>query len=169
MDDAVFSAHGESLPEIVHLLLGMRHLTLAVAESCTGGLLSQRLTAVPNSSTTFLGGAVVYTTELKTQFAGVPKDLLDTAGSVSEEVARALAEGIRARTGANFGLSITGLAGPGGGPPGPDESKPIGLVYIALASDTGADCKQFQIPGDRDRVRLWATQHALEMIRRKLL
>ncbi len=169
MGDDIFSAHGESLPEIVHLMLGMRHLSLAVAESCTGGLLSQRLTAVPNSSSTFLGGAVVYTTELKTEFAGVPKELIDSAGSVSQEVACALAVGIRERTGASFGISITGLAGPGGGPPGPDEKKPVGLVYIGLATESGTDCREFNIPGDRDRVRLWASQHALEMIRRKLL
>jgi len=169
MKDDLFSAHGESLPEIVQLLLGKQQLTLAAAESCTGGLLSQRLTAVPSSSSTFLGGAVVYTTELKTEFAGVPKQLIDRAGAVSEEVARALAEGIRARTGASFGLSVTGLAGPGGGAPGPDEKKPIGLVYIGLASNSGTVCKQINITGDREHVRLWATQHALEMLRRKLL
>ena len=169
MGDDIFSARGESLPEIVHLMLGMRHLSLAAAESCTGGLLSHRLTAIPNSSGTFLGGAIVYTTELKTEFADVPKELIASAGSVSPEVARSLAEGIRKRTEASFGISITGLAGPGGGPPGPDEKKPIGLVYIGLANGTGTDIKQINIPGDRDRVRLWATQHALEMVRRKLL
>ncbi len=169
MGDDIFSAHGESLPEIIHLMLGMRHLSLAAAESCTGGLLSHRLTAIPNSSSTFLGGAVVYTTELKTEFAEVPKELIDSAGSVSREVAQALAEGIRRRTGASFGLSVTGLAGPGGGPPGPDEKKRIGLVYIGLADSSGTAIKELNIPGDRDRVRLWATQHALEMVRRKLL
>ncbi len=169
MGDAVFSAQGETLPEIVHRLLGMRQLTLTVAESCTGGLLSQRLTAIPNSSGAFLGGVVVYTTELKTEFAGVPKQLIDSAGSVSEEVARSLAEGIRNRTGSSFGLSITGLAGPGGGAPGPDEKKSIGLVYIALAHSAGTDCRELHITGDRDHVRLWASQHALEILRRKLL
>ncbi len=169
MGDAVFSAQGETLPEIVLRLLGMRQLTLTVAESCTGGLLSQRLTAIPNSSGAFLGGVVVYTTELKTEFAGVPKQLIDSAGSVSEEVARSLAEGIRNRTGSSFGLSITGLAGPGGGAPGPDEKKPIGLVYIALAHSAGTDCRELHITGDRDHVRLWAYQHALEILRRKLL
>ncbi len=169
MGDDIFSAHGESLPEIIHLLLGMRGLTLAAAESCTGGLLAQRLTAIPNSSGTFLGGAVVYTSELKSEFAGVSRQLIDSAGAVSEEVARALAEGIRRRARSSFGISLTGLAGPGGGPPGPDETKPIGLVFIGLASNTGTECKQVNIPGDRDRVRLWATQHALEMLRRTLL
>ena len=169
MGDSIFSSGGESLPEIIHALLRARELDPAVAESCTGGLLSQRLTAVPNSSGTFLGGAVVYTTELKTEFAGVPKQLIDTVGSVSPEVAKALAEGIRTRCDASFGISITGLAGPGGGPPGPDERKPIGLVYIGLADKDGTDCLEVNIPGDRERVRLWATQHALEMLRRKLL
>ncbi len=169
LGDDIFSSHGESLPEIVQTLLSAHQLTLAAAESCTGGLLSQRLTAVPNSSGTFLGGAVVYTTELKTELAGVPKQLIDTAGAVSEEVARSLAEGIRERTGASFGISITGLAGPGGGAPGPDEKKPVGLVYIALASSSVTECKELNLPGDRERVRLWATQHALEMLRRKLL
>ena len=169
MGDNIFSAHGESLPEIVHLLLSTRHLTLTAAESCTGGLLAQRLTAVPNSSETFIGGVVVYTPELKTEFVGVPKHLIESAGSVSQEVACSLAEGIRTRTGSTFGIGITGLAGPGGGPPGPDEKKPIGLVYIGLADRNGTEAREFNIPGDRDRVRLWATQHALEMLRRKLL
>ncbi len=169
MGDAIFSSHGESLPEIVLHVLGMRQLTLAVAESCTGGLLAQRLTAVPNSSSTFLGGAVVYTTELKTEFADVPKDLIDSAGAVSEEVARALAEGIRARTGSSLGLSITGLAGPGGGPPGPDAEQACRPRLHRTRRHQRTDCRQCNLPGDRERVRLWATQHALELIRRKLL
>ena len=169
MGNDIFSARGESLPEIIHSLLGTRQLSLSAAESCTGGLLAQRLTAIPNSSSTFIGGAVVYTPELKTEFTGVPRELIDTAGAVSREVACALAEGIRGRTGSSFGISITGLAGPGGGPPGPDEKKPIGLVYIGLADAHGTEAKEISIPGDRDRVRLWATQHALEMLRRKLL
>jgi nicotinamide-nucleotide amidase len=169
MSDAIFSSNGQGLDEIVHLLLGMRQLTLSAAESCTGGLLSERLTSVPNSSRTFLGGVVVYTTELKTLFAGVPKDTIDTEGSVSEAVARALAGGIRARTGSSLGLGITGLAGPGGGAPGPDENKPIGLVYIALANEHNTQVKTLNLTGDRDRIRFWATQHALEMLRRHLL
>lgn len=169
MDDSIFSSRGESLEEVVLLMLGMRHLTLAVGESCTGGLLAQRLTAVPNSSSTFIGGAVVYTTELKTIFAGVSKDTIDTKGAVSEEVARELAEGIRARTGASLGISITGLAGPGGGPPGPDSEKPIGRVYIGLADGQQTQVRELNLSGDRMRIRFWATQHALEIIRRHLL
>lgn len=169
MGEAVFSSHGESLEETVLLLLGVRHMTLAAAESCTGGLLSQRLTAVPGSSRYFLGGAVVYADRLKMLFADVPEEMVRTAGPVSEPVARALADGIRARTGASVGVGITGIAGPSGGT-GPDEGKPIGLVYVAL-SFAGADTKvlEVQIAGDRERIRFWASQHALEAIRQGLL
>ena len=123
-------------------MLGLRHLSLASAESCTGGLLAERLTAVPGSSRYFLGGAVVYSDQLKTLFAGVPEEMIATHGPVSEPVARALAEGIRARTGASIGVGITGIAGPGPGAPGPDETKPIGLVYIAV-------CRQPPAPRSR--------------------
>jgi len=168
MDEAVFSSHGESLEEVVLLMLGLRSLTLAAAESCTGGLLAQRLTAIPGSSRYFLGGAVVYSDALKTAFADVPPDIIATSGPVSAPVARALADGIRARTGASIAISITGIAGPGPGT-GPDAAKPIGLVYIALADDLGTQVKELHIMGDRDRIRWWATQHALELIRKSLL
>jgi len=168
MDDAIFSSHGESLEDIVLLNLGIRDLTLAAAESCTGGLLSERLTAIPGSSRYFLGGAIVYSDALKTSFAGVPADLVATWGPVSEPVARALAEGIRTRTGASLGISITGIAGPTPGT-GPDAQKPIGLVYLGLASATSTEVKELHIAGDRERIRFWATQHALELIRRSLL
>ena len=169
MDDAIFSSHGESLEEVVLLNLGLRNLTLATAESCTGGLLAQRLTAIPGSSRYFLGGAVVYSDALKTTFAEVPAELVATKGPVSAEVARALAEGIRARTGASLGISITGIAGPGPGAPGPDANKPIGLVYIALANANHTQVKELHLPGDRERIRWWASQHALELIRQHLL
>jgi nicotinamide-nucleotide amidase len=169
MEETIFSSHGESLEEVVLLNLGMRDLTLATAESCTGGLVAQRLTAVPGSSRYFLGGAVVYSDALKTTFAGVPAELVSTYGPVSPEVARSLAEGIRTRTGASLGISITGIAGPGPGAPGPDADKPIGLVYIALADGQDTQVKELQLPGDRERIRWWASQHALELIRRRLL
>ena len=169
MDDAIFSAQGESLEEVVLLMLGMRHLTLAAAESCTGGLLAQRLTAIPGSSRYFLGGAVVYSDHLKTVFAGVPPELIASDGPVSDAVARALAEGIRARTGASLGIAITGIAGPGPGAPGPDAEKPIGLVYIALADVADTQVRELHLTGDRERIRFWASQHALEMIRRAML
>jgi len=169
MDDAIFSSNGESLEEVVLLHLGMRHLSLAAAESCTGGLLAQRLTAIPGSSRYFLGGAVVYSDTLKTTFAGTPSDLIATHGPVSPEVARSLAEGIRVRTEASLGIAITGIAGPGPGEPGPDADKPIGLVYVALADAEGTQVKEFNLTGDRERIRWWATQQALELIRRHLL
>ena len=168
MDEDIFSSHGESLEEVVLLMLGIRHLTLAAAESCTGGLLAQRLTAIPNSSRYFLGGAVVYSDALKTAFADVPAELITTHGPVAAEVARALAEGIRTRTDSSLGISITGIAGPTPGT-GPDAEKPIGLVYIALADGHDTQVKQLNLFGDRERIRLWASQHALELIRRALL
>ena len=168
MDDTIFSSHGESLEEIVLLNLGMRNLTLSTAESATGGLLAQRITAIPNSSRTFVGGAVVYSPELKTLFADVPAELIATHGTVSPEVAVALAEGIRTRTNSSLGISITGIAGPTPGT-GPDADKPIGLVYIALATATNTELKELNLMGDRERIRFWATQHALELIRRSLL
>lgn len=169
MGEAIFSSHGESLEEVVLLMLGMRHKTLVAAESCTGGLLSQRLTAVPGSSRYFLGGAVVYADRLKTEFADVPEELVDTEGPVSTPVAKAMAEGIRQRTGASVGVGITGIAGPGPGT-GPDAEKPIGLVYIALAFEGEQPrVTELNLTGDRDRIRLWACQHALELLRRALL
>jgi nicotinamide-nucleotide amidase len=172
MGEDIFSSHGESLEEVVLLMLGLRHMTLAAAESCTGGLLAQRLTAVPGSSRYFLGGAVVYADRLKTVFADVPEELVRSEGPVSELVARALAEGIRRRTGASVGIGITGIAGPGPGAPGPDAAKPIGLVYIAISYaglTGGTSVTELNITGDRERVRFWASQHALELLRRSLL
>jgi nicotinamide-nucleotide amidase len=172
MGEAVFSSHGESLEEVVLLMLGLRHLTLAAAESCTGGLLAQRLTAVPGSSRYFLGGAVVYADRLKTTFAEVPEEMVRDEGPVSEAVARAMAEGIRRRSGASVGVGITGIAGPGPGAPGPDAEKPIGLVYIAISYaglSGGTSVTELQITGDRERIRWWASQHALELLRRSLL
>ena len=169
MDDAIFSSHGESLEEVVLLMLGLRHLTLATAESCTGGLLAQRLTAIAGSSRYFLGGAVVYADALKTIFADVPPETIATKGPVSAETAIALAEGIRIRTGASLGISITGIAGPGPGAAGPDADKPVGLVYIALSNEQTTEVTELNLMGDRERIRLWASQHALELARRHLL
>jgi nicotinamide-nucleotide amidase len=169
MDEDIFSSHGESLEEVVLLMLGMRHMTLAAAESCTGGLLGGRLTAIPGSSRYFLGGAIVYADALKTTFAEVPVEMVEQDGPVSAAVARALAEGIRRRTGASIAVSITGIAGPGPGT-GADAGKPIGLVYVGLADADGTQVKEIMVPGgDRERIRWWATEHALEMVRRHLL
>jgi len=168
MGEDIFSSHGESLEEVVLLMLGLQNQTLSLAESCTGGLLAERLTAIPNASRTFTAGIIPYTNAAKTQLAHVPADLLTQYGAVSEPAARALAEGIRQRTGASLSLSITGIAGPAIPTDPADANKPIGLVYIGLADEHDTQVKQLQIPGDRDRVRLWATQHALELLRRRL-
>jgi nicotinamide-nucleotide amidase len=142
----------------------MRQKTVAVAESCTGGLLAERLTRVSGSSSYFLGGAVCYTNEMKTRWAGVPADLIKSHGAVSQLVAQALAEGVRARAGASIGVGITGIAGPTGG----SNDKPVGLVFVALADERGTQVREFRFPGSRDRVRHWATQMALEMVRRRI-
>jgi nicotinamide-nucleotide amidase len=164
LGDAIFSRKGETIEQIVSYLLQMRGMTLAVAESCTGGLLSERITSLAGSSRYFLGGAIVYSNELKTQFANVPKALIDQHGAVSREVAASMAEGIRKRCLASYGIGITGVAGPGGG----TEQKPVGLVYIALAGEEGTQVIERNFPGDRKRIRQFATQQALEMIRRAL-
>lgn len=164
-DDAVFSSKGESLEQIVGYYLGMRGATVAVAESCTGGLLAERITSVPGSSRYFLGGAVVYDNSLKTALADVPSHLIEKHGAVSAEVATALAEGIRKRCKATLGVGITGVAGPGGG----TELKPVGLVYVALSDAQKTEVVERKYPGDRDRIRHWATQQALDMVRHRLM
>lgn len=165
MIDFVFSAQGESLEQVVLRMLDMKSLTLATAESCTGGLIAQRLTSVPGSSRSFLGGAVVYADGMKTAFAGVPKELIQQHGAVSEQVASALAEGIRRRTGADISIGVTGIAGPGGATP----SKPIGRVYLALSDAAGTETRELNLMGDRERVRWFASQHALVMLRHRLV
>jgi len=165
LGDAIFSRKGETIEQIVSYLLQMRGMTLAAAESCTGGLLSERITSLSGSSRYFLGGAVVYSNELKTQFANVSKAMIDKHGAVSREVAAAMAEGIRKRCLSSYGVGITGVAGPTGG----TEQKPVGLVYVALAGDEGTQVVERNFPGDRKRIRTFATLQALEMIRRALL
>jgi nicotinamide-nucleotide amidase len=164
LGDHVYSTKGESLEEVVGMYLVMRQKTVAVAESCTGGLLAERLTRVPGSSNYFLGGVVCYKDELKTKLAGVPAAWIEAHGAVSQPVAQALAEGVRARTGASIGIGITGIAGPSGGSP----EKPVGLVFIALADERGTQVREFRFPGSRERIRQWASQMALEMIRRRI-
>jgi nicotinamide-nucleotide amidase len=165
LDDAVYSRDGQALEQIVGYWLQMRNATLAVAESCTGGLLAERITSIAGSSRYFVGGAVVYSNNLKTEFAGVPADMIERHGAVSREVAAALAEGIRYRCESTLGVGITGVAGPGGGSP----EKPVGLVFHAVASDTGTEVIQRSFPGDRKRIRRFASTMALDMVRRKLM
>jgi len=165
LDDAVFSRNGESLEQIVGYWLQMRNATVAVAESCTGGMLSERITSISGSSRYFLGGAVVYSNALKTELAGVPTEMIDRHGAVSREVAAALAEGIRYRCESTLGVGITGVAGPNGGTP----EKPVGLVFHAVASSTGTEVVQRNFPGDRKRIRRFASTMALDMLRKKLM
>jgi nicotinamide-nucleotide amidase len=165
LGDLVFSDNGDSLEQIVGYYLQMRGATVAVAESCTGGLLAERITSVSGSSRYFLGGAVVYSNELKTAFAEVPSELIAKHGAVSREVAQALAEGIRKQCGSTFGVGITGVAGPTGG----TAEKPVGLAFHALANETSVEVVERNFPGDRKRIRQFATQQALDMLRKKLM
>lgn len=164
LGDHVFSTRGESLEEVVGMYLVMKQQTVAVAESCTGGLLSERLTSIPGSSGFFLGGAVCYNNSLKTKLAGVPAALIEAHGAVSKPVAQALSEGMRKRAEATMGIGITGVAGPGGGTP----EKPVGLVFVGLADARGTVVREFRFPGNRQRIRFLASQMALEMIRRRV-
>ena len=164
LEDWLYSSDGEPLEQIVLYYLGLRQATLAVAESCTGGLIAQRITGIPGSSRSFLGGAIVYSDPLKTAFANVPPDLIAQHGAVSSETAEAMAKGIRQRTGASLGLAVTGIAGPTGG----TEGKPVGLVYIALSDAEKTEVVEKNFRGDRDRVRQWAAQQALDLVRRRL-
>jgi nicotinamide-nucleotide amidase len=165
LDDAVYSRNGESLEQIVSYWLQMRKATVAVAESCTGGLLAERITSISGSSRYFLGGAVVYSNQLKTEFAGVPEEMIHRHGAVSREVAAALAEGIRYRCESTLGVGITGVAGPTGG----TADKPVGLVFHAVAGDSGTEVVQRTFPGDRKRIRRFASTMALDMLRKKLM
>ena len=142
LEDWLYSSQGDSLEQIVLYYLGLRQATLAVAESCTGGLIAQRITSVPGASRAFVGGVVVYTDALKTSMAGVSEELIAKHGAVSAEVAKALADGIRARTGAVVGLGVTGIAGPTGA----TESKPVGLVHIAVSDAQGVGCHGAHLP-----------------------
>ncbi|MGC1461266.1 MAG: competence/damage-inducible protein A [Terracidiphilus sp.] len=168
LEDWLYSTGGQSadsLEQIVLYYLGLREATLAVAESCTGGLIAARITSVPGSSRSFLGGAIVYADPLKNAFAGVSNELIRQKGAVSAEVAEAMAYGIRLRTGATLGLGITGIAGPTGA----TETKPVGLVYIALSDQHRTEVMDRTFRGDRQRVREWATQQALDLIRKRLM
>ena len=163
-EDAVFATHGESMEQIVGYYLQMRGATLAAAESCTGGMLAERITSVPGSSRYFLGGAVVYDNSLKTLFADVPPLLITEHGAVSSQGCSHLAEGIRKQCKATLGVGITGIAGPDGG----TALKPVGLVYVALSGEDKTEVAERKFFGGRERIRNWATQQALDMVRRRL-
>jgi len=165
LGEHLYSTNGEALEEVVARVLNENRATVAVAESCTGGMLAERLTNVPGSSSYFLGGVICYSNELKTSLVGVPQSLIEAKGAVSSEVALALADGIRKRTGATLGVGVTGVAGPGGGTP----EKPVGLVHIGLADEHGPRERAYRFPGDRERIRQFASQAALDAVRRYYL
>jgi len=165
LGNSIFAFAGEKMEEVVGLKLAVGGYTLSVAESCTGGLLAQRLTEVPGSSKYFIEGVVTYANEAKTRVLGVEPILLLEHGAVSAPVAEAMAEGIRTRAETDFGLSITGVAGPSGG----TEEKPVGTVFIALASEVGTEHRKLKLPGDRQLIRWRASQAALDLLRRRLI
>src|SRR5580704_1501706 len=162
LGENVFTHQAQTLEFVVADALTLNRATISTAESCTGGLLAERLTRVPGSSNYFLGGVVSYSNALKSAWVDVPATMIESHGAVSAEVAQALADGIRRRTGSTLGIGITGVAGPGGGTP----EKPVGLVHIALADGKAPVERGMNFPGDRERVRWQATQTALDMVRR---
>ena len=161
----IFSEDGRELPDVVAGLLRERALTLALAESCTGGLLSARLTEVPGASAFLERSLVTYSNRSKIEELGVDPGLVERVGAVSEEVAAAMAAGVRRVAGTDIGVGITGIAGPDGGTP----EKPVGLVFVSLDGAAGTRVRRAVFPGGRERVRYQATQVALEMLRRGLL
>ena len=161
----VYSTTGESLEEVVGHRLRLKQFTVATAESCTGGLLAERITQVPGASDYFLGTIVSYSNDAKMRLLEVPERLLDTFGAVSGEVAEAMARAVKDKFGATIGISITGTAGPGGG----TDSVPVGTVYIGLADDVLTSNRRLVLPGDRHLVRWRCSTAALEMVRRRYL
>lgn len=165
LNDVVYSDNGEDLPHLCARLLTEQGKTLALAESCTGGMLTSALVDVPGSSAFLLEGIVSYANGAKQRRLGVRQETLDTVGAVSEACAIEMAEGARKAAGADFALSTTGIAGPDGG----TAEKPVGTVFIALAGPTGATVKQLALHGDRQRIRSVTVLHALDLLRRNLV
>jgi nicotinamide-nucleotide amidase len=161
----IYAEGDATLEEVVGHLLMDRHQSLALAESCTGGLISQRITRIAGSSAYYLGGAVTYSNEAKARFLGVQPMTLEKHGTVSRETALEMSQGIREKTGADIGLSVTGIAGPSGG----SAAKPVGTVWISIAMDKLHEARRFQFHGERERVILGASQAALNWLRRCLL
>jgi nicotinamide-nucleotide amidase len=164
LGDRIYSRNGESIEAVVGDLLRKNHATVSVAESCTGGMLGERFTQVPGSSEYFVGGFITYSNEMKIELLGVTPEILAEHGAVSKETAEAMAIGARRRTNSTYALSITGVAGPDGG----SEAKPIGTTHIGLAGPTGTEVLKRQFIGDRARIRSFASQMALDLLRRRL-
>jgi len=165
LGDYIYGVDETTLEQVVVNMLREQGQSLAVAESCTGGLLSHRITEVPGSSDVFIGGIVAYSNAVKEQELGVPRTILEQHGAVSEPTARAMAEGVRTRLGSYWGIGITGIAGPTGGTP----EKPVGLVYISLSDPTGTIVERHLFLGDRHTVKWRASQAALTLLRQGIL
>jgi len=165
LGDAVFTTSGESMEEVIGRQLTESGRTLAVAESCTAGMLGMHITRVPGSSAYFKGGILCYSNEVKIALCGVPAKLLETHGAVSAEAAEALAQGVRKSLNSSIGLAITGIAGPGGGSP----EKPVGLVYIGVSDGIRTKSRHRIMPGDRESIRERSTYLALSWLRRFLM
>jgi nicotinamide-nucleotide amidase len=165
LGDAIYGVDSQDMEEVVGALLKQRRLKLSVAESCTGGLIGARITNVSGSSEYFERGAVVYGNQAKTEMLGVPEELIKKHGAVSREVAASMAQGIRRSARTDYGLSVTGIAGPGGG----TREKPVWLVYVGLASPQGVRSEEYKLLGTRAQIRLKASQLALDMVRRHLI
>jgi nicotinamide-nucleotide amidase len=161
----VFSTEGQELEQVVGELLAARGLRIALAESCTGGLIASRLTDVPGSSRYVEQAVVTYANAAKIDLLGVPAALIEEHGAVSESVALAMADGVRSRAKVDIGVGVTGIAGPGGGSP----AKPVGTVAIAAVTAEATRCRTFRFNGERDQVKFQASQAALDMVRRMLL
>jgi nicotinamide-nucleotide amidase len=160
----IYTEDDRELEEVVGQLLIEKNLTLATAESCTGGMLGGRLTSVSGSSQYYLGGIVAYSNEVKINRLGVSAEIIDRFGAVSAETARAMATGVIKAVGANIGISITGIAGPTGG----TEEKPVGTVFIAVATPDNDVCRRFSMGDHREMIRERSVTAALEMVRREL-
>ena len=162
---ALFSVNGETMEEVVGKILSENSKTLSVAESCTGGLIARRLTEVAGASAYFIEGVVAYSNDAKTRTLNVPAELIETQGAVSAEVAEAMAKGMRERAETDFAISITGIAGPGGG----SEEKPVGTVFIGYADQSRVKSFKITLPGDRYLIRWRSSQAALDYLRRQML
>ena len=166
LQEWIFAEGQESMEEVVGRLLAKQHRTVALAESCTGGLIGHRLTQVPGSSSYMDRGVICYSNRAKVELLGVRPELIEQHGAVSAEVAAAMAKGVRERSGVSVGLSVTGIAGPGGG----TTAKPVGLVYIGLNADDGTSLvKEHRFHGDRTVIKQRSSQAALDLLRRWLL
>jgi nicotinamide-nucleotide amidase len=162
---SVFAMNGEKMEEVIGQILTKRGETLSVAESCTGGLIGERITEVPGSSEYFIEGAVTYHNDAKIRTLKVPKELVEKHGAVSAEVAEAMARGIRERAKTDYGISVTGIAGPGGG----TDEKPVGTVFIGYSDKEITKSLRLKLPGERYLIRWRSSQAALDYLRRKIL